>query len=258
MPDTGRRLSWPELAGLGELGYPVLAPSALAPHSVTDAAYLTGMCVAERAGLVAITDSDSDDNHRLAIFQADTAALLRTLPGYPDRAWWMDLDPTAARLAVLEDAEQVDVLDAHTGQSAIQIPLAPGIGALCRFSVDGSTLFIAMTRPAQLVHARLDASVPRLHRLAIGYDDALQPLCLTRDGGSVWAPTEPVNEYEGVRMVAIAATEVVLADPARGVRTHPIRPAVRHRGPVALSPSGDLLAYTVDTTLVIDRTVPAA
>lgn len=170
----------------------------------------------------------------------------------------MDLDPTAARLAVLEDERQVDVLDPHTGRSAVRIPVAPGIGARCRFSGDGSTLFIAATRPAQLMHARLDASVPQVHRLAVGHDGTLQPLCLTRDGGSVWAPTEPVNEYEDVRTVAITAADVVLADPARGVRTHPVRPAVRRRGPLALSPSGDLLAYTVDTTLVIDRTTPAA
>jgi len=202
-------------------------------------------------------DPKGRDNHQLAMFQAETGALARALPGFEDGIWRMDLDPAAARLAVIELAQRVDILDVETGRRLVEIPL-PSDAELCRLSVDGDTLFAATMKPALLVQINLDASPPRLHRLELGDDDRLRPLCLNRDGGSVWALTEPNHSFmwaydDQMRTVVPSVTELVLVDPMRGARTHPVRPASRRRGPAALSPSGDLIAYAVDTTIVIDR-----
>jgi hypothetical protein len=250
LPGGGRRLARPELIALGDEAYPVLAPPVIDTVADVDSA-----CVAERTGLVAVAETEDGDERRLAIFQADTGALLRALPGYPDGVWRMDLDPTGARLAVIEVPQTVDVLETGTGRVVAQVPLADGEAVLCRFGPDGDPLYVATTGPAHLSALRPGDPAARPDRLAIGVDERLRPLCLNRDGASVWAPAELVDRSwsSSLWLVPTEVTEVLVADPLRGVRAHPVRPAALRRGPVALSPAGGLLAYTVDTTLVVDR-----
>jgi hypothetical protein len=232
----------------------------LVPKSPNPLTTVLAIAVAESAGLVAIAETDYDhQTQQLSVFRVRDGKPVHTLAGFEHGDSGMDLDPLGKRLAVLESFQDIAIYDVRSGRREAGLTL-DGCGEvdLLRFNRDGRRLWAATIDPAVLVDIDLTTDPPQERaRLQVGTGRALRPQCLARSGAAVWAPTEPVDltfytEFE--RRIAAGTTHVMLADPQRGVRAHPVaeHASQRRLDRVTVSSAGDVIAYTLGTEVIIE------